>query len=104
MEVDEGSDQTSDILPQWTAAHARLKNELTADGKYHNLMAWLISFRSEGETTFILMYLFFLLYCSSLRMWGGGEEGGGGESSRVGQLLRVTLYYQWQGVLLIILL
>ena len=25
------------------AAHARLKNELTQDEKYHNLMRWLIS-------------------------------------------------------------
>ena len=24
------------------AAHARLKNELTEDGKYHNLMSWLV--------------------------------------------------------------
>ena len=35
MEVDEGSNQKSDILPHWMAAHARLKNELTEDKKYH---------------------------------------------------------------------
>ena len=39
---DEGSDQKSDILPHWMAAHARLKNEFTEDEKYHNLMRWLI--------------------------------------------------------------
>ena len=42
MEVDEGSDQNSDIMPHWMAAYARLKNEFTDDEKYHNLMAWLI--------------------------------------------------------------
>ena len=34
MEVDEGSDQKSDILPHWMAAHVRLKNEFTEDEKY----------------------------------------------------------------------
>ena len=38
MEV---SDQKSDILPHWMAAHACLKNEFTEDEKYHNLMSWL---------------------------------------------------------------
>ena len=33
MEVDEESDQTSDLAP--------LKNDFTEDGKYHNLMTWL---------------------------------------------------------------
>ena len=42
MEVDEGSDQKSDIWSHWKAAHARLKNEFTEDEKYHNLMRWLI--------------------------------------------------------------
>ena len=42
MEVDEGSDQTSDIYPYWMAAHARLKNEFKEDEKCHNLMRWLI--------------------------------------------------------------
>ena len=28
--------------PHWMAAHARLKNEFKEDGKYHNLMRWLI--------------------------------------------------------------
>ena len=41
MEVDEESDQKSDIKPHWTAAHSRLKNEFTEDEKYHNLMRWL---------------------------------------------------------------
>ena len=31
----------SDIRPHWMAADVRLKNELTEDEKYHNLMAWL---------------------------------------------------------------
>ena len=42
MEVDEGSNQKSHIQPHRMAAHARLKNEITEDGKYHNLMTWLI--------------------------------------------------------------
>ena len=37
MEVDEGSDQKSDIWPHWKAAHARLKNECTEDEKGHSL-------------------------------------------------------------------
>ena len=41
MEVDEGSDQKSDICPHWMAAHVRLKNEFTENEKYHNLMSWL---------------------------------------------------------------
>ena len=36
------SDQKSDILPNWMAAHVHLKNEFTEDEKYHNLMSWLI--------------------------------------------------------------
>ena len=40
MEVDEGSDQNSDIKPHWIAVHMRLKNEFTEDEKYHNLMSW----------------------------------------------------------------
>ena len=39
MEVDEGSDQISDVQPQWIAAHARLKIEFTAGDKYQNLMS-----------------------------------------------------------------
>ena len=38
MEVDEVSDQKSDIYPHWMAAHARLKKEFTEDKQYHNLM------------------------------------------------------------------
>ena len=41
MEVDEGSDQKSDIWPHWVDTHARLKNEFTEDKKCHNLMRWL---------------------------------------------------------------
>ena len=43
MEVDDGSDQNSDI--HWMAAHARLKNGFTEDEKYHNLMSELIFFQ-----------------------------------------------------------
>ena len=42
MEVDEGSNQSSDIYPHWMATHAHLKNDFTEDHKYHNLMTWLI--------------------------------------------------------------
>ena len=35
MEVDEGSDQKTDIWPHWMAAHARLMNEFTEDEKCH---------------------------------------------------------------------
>ena len=42
MEVDEGSNQNSDIQPHWMAAHACLKNEFMEDEWYHNLMSWLI--------------------------------------------------------------
>ena len=38
MEVDDGSDQKSDIYPHWMAAHAWLKNDETC----HNLMSWFI--------------------------------------------------------------
>ena len=36
MEVDEGSNQKSDISPHWMAVRAHLKNEFTEDEKYHN--------------------------------------------------------------------
>ena len=43
MEVDEGSDQKSDLLsPLRMTAHANLKNEFTEDKKCQNLMSWLI--------------------------------------------------------------
>ena len=42
MEVDERSDQKSDIQLHWMATYEHLKNELTEDKKYHNLMRWLI--------------------------------------------------------------
>ena len=41
MEVDEGSDQNSDIYSHWIAAHACLKNEFTEEKKCHNMMSWL---------------------------------------------------------------
>ena len=41
MEVDEGSNQNSDIDPHWMAAHVCLKNEFKKDEKSHNLMSWL---------------------------------------------------------------
>ena len=37
MVVDEGSDQKSDVQPQWIAAHAGLKIEFTEGDKCHNL-------------------------------------------------------------------
>ena len=40
MEVNEESDQKSDIYPHWMAAHAHLKNEFTEDKKCQNLMSW----------------------------------------------------------------
>ena len=48
MEVDEGSDQKSDIYPHWMAAHARFKNDFTEDEKNHNFVSWLI-FRCWSE-------------------------------------------------------
>ena len=36
MEIDKGSDQKSDVLPQCIAAHARLKIEFTEGNKCHN--------------------------------------------------------------------
>ena len=42
MEVDEGSDQKSDIYPHSMAAHTQSENEFLEDEKYHNLiMRWL---------------------------------------------------------------
>ena len=38
MEVDE-----PDMLPQWVAGQACLKNEFTEDKKFQNLMSWLKS-------------------------------------------------------------
>ena len=46
MEVDKGSDQKSDIWPNWMVAHARLKNKFTEDEKYHNLMT-LLKYHAE---------------------------------------------------------
>ena len=44
VEVNEGSDQKSDIKSHWIAAHARLKNEFTEDERCRNLMSRLIWF------------------------------------------------------------
>ena len=41
MEVDEESNQKSDIYPHLVAVRARLRKEFTKDEKYHNLMRWL---------------------------------------------------------------
>ena len=41
MEVDEGSDQKSDIQPHWMVAHACLNTEFTEDEKSHKLMSRL---------------------------------------------------------------
>ena len=41
MEVDEGSNQNSDIDPHSMTAHVCLKNEFKKDEKSHNLMSWL---------------------------------------------------------------
>ena len=35
----------------WVAAHARL-NEFTDDGKYHNLMTWLICLNNTAQASF----------------------------------------------------
>ena len=56
MEVDEGSDQKSDILSHWMAAHACLKNDFMEDEKYHNLMRWLYYHRiPTSSVTLITM-------------------------------------------------
>ena len=50
MKVNERSDQKSDILPHYMAAHARLKNEFTEDKKYHNPMTWRLCMYSCRST------------------------------------------------------
>ena len=57
MEVDEGSDQKSDIKPHWMAAHARLKTEFTEDEKCHNLMSWLICWEETTISKAVVLYL-----------------------------------------------
>ena len=52
MEVDEGTNQKSDIYPHWMAVHARLKNEFTEDKKYHNLVRWLIVILEKNNNWF----------------------------------------------------
>ena len=47
MEIDEGSNQNSDVQPHWMAVHACLKNEFMEDKKCHKLMSWLISHPSQ---------------------------------------------------------
>ena len=56
MEVDEGSDQNSDIQPHWMAAHVFLKNEFTEYEKYHNPheMAQLIMIPSVYKVSMLL--------------------------------------------------
>ena len=58
MEVDEGSDQKSDIKPHWMAAHAYLRNEFTEDKKCQNLIIWLT------------LYMFNCQWHSYLCNWG----------------------------------
>ena len=41
MEIDKGSNQTSDIQPHWMAEHAHLKNEFMVVKKNQSLMRWL---------------------------------------------------------------
>ena len=53
MEVDEGSNQRSDIQPHWMAAHLHLKNEFMEDKKYHNYMSWLFQMRSVKLSTYL---------------------------------------------------
>ena len=40
-DVDEGSDQNTDLLLHRMAVHAYLRNEFTVGKKYHSLMTWL---------------------------------------------------------------
>ena len=49
MDVDEGSDQKSDIWPHWMAVHAGLKNEFTEDEKCHNLMILLTNIENYPQ-------------------------------------------------------
>ena len=51
MEVDEGSDQKSDVWPQSIAAHAYLKNEFTEGDKCQNLMSRLINYLYRTDST-----------------------------------------------------
>ena len=51
--VDEGSDQKSDIKPNWMAAYVYLKNKFKEDEKCHNLMSWLIS-RNAADLQLLL--------------------------------------------------
>ena len=55
MEVDEGSDQKSDISSHWVAGHAGLKNEFTEDEKCHNLITWLLCNRKWNR--YLLQYM-----------------------------------------------
>ena len=57
MEADEGSDQKSNILLHWMAAHACLKDEFKEDEKYHNFKRWLffaLPLRAEGQRSLTL--------------------------------------------------
>ena len=51
IEVDEGSNQNSDIYRHWMAVHARLKEEFMEDEKCHNLMRWLILELQHNKTS-----------------------------------------------------
>ena len=52
MEVDEGSDQKSDIMLHWMAAHVRLKEEFTEDEKSTHDMAHTFLLRTEENYFF----------------------------------------------------
>ena len=55
MEVEEVSDQKSDIWPHWMAAYAHLKNEFTEDKKCHNLMCWLVNKKTPKNIAVIIL-------------------------------------------------
>ena len=70
MEVDEESDQTSDIYPNWMAAHVCLTNEFMEDETCHNLMSWLNlcfvkvtnEYKEHEIGQLIILHLLFIIY------------------------------------------
>ena len=69
MEVNEGSDQKSDISPHWMAQHASLKNEFTEHEKYQDLMTWLSYYVFRPPRVF-----FFLFFFNSLKYQQSGAN------------------------------
>ena len=49
MEIDDGSNQKSDIKPHWMAAHEHLKNAFTEDEKCHNLMSKMTQLKNNAK-------------------------------------------------------